>query len=363
MTTIAVVGGGIGGLLVARELAKRGHSIKLFEEHELFGVPRHCTGLVSRYTFELLGEPARESVIRKFYSYDVVTCDLDELVKLIFNEPVYLLDRELLEKAVSMDALAFGADLRLRSYVSSVECNGEVEVAESGRERYDYVVLAEGAIRRLAVRLGMCSGELTSLVGLQAIAKVKKLVLDNPLIIACGKLCRDFFAWIVPYDEDTNYIVGIATKHNVYESFMKLLKLIKKYFNVTLDVVKYFSGLIPMDKPCSPIKGNVVGIGDSISATKPLSGGGIYSIVLEVRALANALEKNNVLDVDIYRRELADLFKMLLLQHNLRKFLVSIGGYEKVIRTLLNLGISKIVIGNYDRLGVDIAKTIKNLLS
>ncbi len=363
MTVIAVVGGGIGGLLVARELAKCGYGIRLFEEHESFGIPRHCTGLVSQYTFESLGGPARESVIRKFYSYDIVTCNFNELVKLVFNEPVYLLDRELLEKVISMEALDFGADLKLRSYVSSVECGGEVEVVKSGREKYDYVILAEGAIRRLSARLGMCSREPTNLVGLQAVAKIKRLALDNPLIITCSKLCRDFFAWIVPYDEDTNYIVGIATKHNAKASFMNLLKLVRKYFSVTIDVVKYFGGLIPIDKPCSPIKGKVVGVGDSISTTKPLSGGGIYSIVLEVRALVNALEKNNALDADAYCRELAGLFKMLLLQHNLRKFLVSIGGYEKVIKTLFDLGVSKIVIGNYDRLGVDVIKTIKNLLS
>ncbi|MCD6428891.1 MAG: NAD(P)/FAD-dependent oxidoreductase [Desulfurococcales archaeon] len=363
MTAIAVVGGGIGGLLVARELAKRGYSIRLFEEHESFGAPRHCTGLVSQYTFESLGSPARESVVRRFYSYDIVTCNFDELVKLVFNEPVYLLDRELLEKVISMEAVGFGADLKLRSYVSSVECDGKVEVVKSCKEKYDYVVLAEGAVRVLSARLGMCSGELTNLVGLQAVAKIKGLILDNPLIIACSKLCRDFFAWIVPYDEDTNYIVGVATEHNINASFTNLLKLIGKYFNVNIDVIKHFGGLIPIDKPCSPIKGKVVGIGDSISTTKPLSGGGIYSIVLEVRALVDALEKNNALDLNVYYRELAGLFKMLSLQHNLRKFLISIGGYEKIIRTLFNLGISKIAIGNYDRLVVDVIKTIRNLFS
>jgi len=363
LTAVAIIGGGIGGLLVARELAKRGYSIKLFEEHESFGIPRHCTGLVSQYTFESLGGPARESLVRRFYSYDIVTCNFGELVKLVFNKPVYLLDRELLEKSMSMEAESYGANLKLRSYVSSVEHDGRIQVAEKCREKYDYIVLAEGAIRRLSVRLGMCSEALTNLIGLQAIAKIKGLVLDSPLIIACNRLCRDFFAWIVPYDEDTNYIVGIATKHNVNESFMNLLKLVRKYLNVTIDVIKYFSGLIPMDKPCSPIKGKVVGIGDSISTTKPLSGGGIYSIVLEVRALTNTLEKNNALDVEAYCRELVSLFKILSLQHNLRKFLISIGGYEKVIKTLFDLGISKIVINNYDRLGVDVIKTIKNLFS
>jgi len=361
LALISIVGGGIAGLLVARELARHGYSVKLFEEHEAFGIPRHCTGLVSEFTFKALGRPAHESKIMKFHTYGIATCDLGEEIELLFNEPVYLLDRELLEKVISEEALSLGADLKLRTYVRAIKSSGEVEVLGNHKEKYDYVVLAEGAIRRFSRELGMCPKKLNNLRGLQAIVKIKKLTLGRPLIITCSKICKDFFAWVVPYSDDGSYIVGVASRRNVYSSFIKLLKLISRRFSTEVFITKYFGGLIPIDKPCALTRGNVLGVGDSISLTKPISGGGIYSIVLEVKALINAL-KDSVLVKSIYCEELSKLYRLITLQYNIKKFLTYVGGYEKVVRIMLNLSMRRLVISSYDSLELDLAETARHLL-
>ena len=47
-----IVGGGPAGLFAARELARRGFSVVLFEEHERVGDPVHCTGVLGTESFD-----------------------------------------------------------------------------------------------------------------------------------------------------------------------------------------------------------------------------------------------------------------------------------------------------------------------
>ncbi|MCD6278805.1 MAG: NAD(P)/FAD-dependent oxidoreductase [Desulfurococcales archaeon] len=361
MASISIVGGGVAGLLVARELAKHGYNVELFEEHRAFGVPRHCTGLVSEFTFRALGRPACESRVMRFNSYIIASCDLSRDIELLFNEHVYLLDRVRLEKLISIEAQCSGATLRLGTYVRNVMSSGKVEVLGGGKKKYDYVVLAEGAIRKFARDLGLCPRKLSSLKGFQAIAVIKKAKLDRPLIIACNSVCRDFFAWVVPYGNEGNYIVGVASAQDIYLSFTKLLKLISKHYGSEVVIVKHFGGLMPVSKPCALARGNVVGVGDSISLVKPVSGGGIYSIVLEVEALVKAF-KGDFIDKGRYYGELSKLRKLITFQRVFKKLLTYFGGYEGVINVLLSLGIRKIVVGDYDSLELNLAETVRHLI-
>src|SRR5688572_19881635 len=62
MRDVLIVGGGPAGLSAASQLAAAGHDVALFEEHDRFGDPVHCTGVLAAEAIDELGVP-REVVL------------------------------------------------------------------------------------------------------------------------------------------------------------------------------------------------------------------------------------------------------------------------------------------------------------
>ena len=63
-TEAAVVGAGPAGLIAARELARRGVEVKVFEEHPVIGEPNHCAGILSVEGLRRLGVEPDNRFIR-----------------------------------------------------------------------------------------------------------------------------------------------------------------------------------------------------------------------------------------------------------------------------------------------------------
>ena len=52
---VVIAGGSVAGLLCAREIAKKNHSVLVIEEDYEIGTPEHCGGLVSVPAMDELG--------------------------------------------------------------------------------------------------------------------------------------------------------------------------------------------------------------------------------------------------------------------------------------------------------------------
>src|SRR5262245_46530499 len=57
MRDVVVIGGGPAGLAAAAELARRGHTVSVFEEHVTSGAPVHCTGVLAADALDSLDLP------------------------------------------------------------------------------------------------------------------------------------------------------------------------------------------------------------------------------------------------------------------------------------------------------------------
>ncbi|WP_394352566.1 NAD(P)/FAD-dependent oxidoreductase, partial [Candidatus Nitrosotalea sp. FS] len=52
---VVIAGGSVAGLLCAREIAGKGHSVLVIEEDSEIGTPEHCGGVVSIPAMDDLG--------------------------------------------------------------------------------------------------------------------------------------------------------------------------------------------------------------------------------------------------------------------------------------------------------------------
>jgi len=69
---VIVTGGSVSGLLCAREIASRNHSVLVIEEDSEIGTPEHCGGLVSIMGIDDLGVvPMRATLDNKIRSASV----------------------------------------------------------------------------------------------------------------------------------------------------------------------------------------------------------------------------------------------------------------------------------------------------
>jgi len=359
---VGIVGGGPAGLLSAVVLSKLGYDVEVYEEHENIGKPRHCTGLISDTSVNMLknlcNEVSRSWIVRSFKEYIIRDTKRTSTIYLRFAERVFITDREIFEQDLRDIALSKGARISLRSHVDVVRKDGCINILNELRH-YRLIVLAEGSVRYHSLMLGLCSKR-NNLKGIQAITRPLDFKVDIPVIYVGKDLSKDFFGWAVPY-RDRELIIGYADRKVSLEGLKHLIKiLIRDSGGTAVTIKKFFGGLIPADKPCKPVTGKVIGLGDSISSVKPISGGGVYPILAEAIALRRSLESE--LKADHFADQVAPILARIKRQHTLKVIIKKLGGYEGILKLLNKVGLKYIELSNYDLLKPNVLHSLANLL-
>ena len=122
MQDVIIVGGGLTGLLVAREVAKEGFKVKVFEEDLEIGRPEKCDGLVSLRALRELGFTGNEKFIKnKIKKASIFSPDGFELCIDSEKQEVVVIDRSLFDKEIARQATDYGAEINLGSKVQIIE--------------------------------------------------------------------------------------------------------------------------------------------------------------------------------------------------------------------------------------------------
>ena len=331
---IVIVGCGFAALSLLRQLSDL--KIISFEEHKEVGYPAHCTGLISYEALEHLGSLGRESIINSFKSMTLYSPSWIPLTIDYKCNRVFIIDRVNLEQSLYDYVLSSHVNTRFyfKERVEKISLDKGVVVTNSNRlVKAGIVVDCEGA-RQVFLNIVHGRRRGVRIYGLQWDVKAKfNLSLDEFVVFFSNKLTPGYFSWLIPLDEK-QVRMGIGG----YDVNIDKLKLVQSLYikhrilGQVYDQGKPFGGTIVLGPPLlRDYVGNLVFLGDAGFHTKPLTGGGIYTIGLFSRVLANSLNKYGATydALKAYHKESIRIRQHLLLQYVISKVFHNLSDQEK----------------------------------
>jgi geranylgeranyl reductase family protein len=294
---MAVIGAGPAGSMAAKYAAKSGARTVLLEEHAAIGWPVECAGLLGAGAViesELAGG---SFILRGMFGATIFSpggsC-------LHFKAPsckAYVVDRRLFDRAVALDALREGAELRLRSFVRKIRSEeGKWTLTLAGGQEVEakIVISAEGVRGRLARQAGIMPPQII-LSGAQV--EIPFAVEDPDSVELHLGPAPGLFAWVIPTSEGTARI-GLCARERGCEHLRAFLKTERMRKRIRGSATAMNVGGLPLGPPTATAVEGLLAVGDAAGQVKPTSGGGIYPGLVAAKiaggvAAAAAFEGNS----------------------------------------------------------------------
>jgi len=306
---VLVVGGGPIGCYTASQIAKRGHSVLVVEEHAEVGRPIQCGGCITPRVFELPEADFRSTrgvVINKLRGANAVSPNGGLLSFKAPDTRAYVVNRSFFDKAFARLAIKHGAELSLntRAKAASVE-DGGAAVSVQTREdepvtrRAKLIVGADGVQSQVAWWFKLSHPEkLVPSIELQCAGL--KLDADSVELFAGEKIAPGFFGWIIPYDDSSGLVgLGIDPKRGVALDYLNRLLtapwFVERYGRA--QDLEYVLSAIPFGLLKRTYGDHVMIVGDAAAQVKQTTGGGLFmglaSAVHCARAACEALDSGD----------------------------------------------------------------------
>ena len=296
-----IAGGSISGLMAAREIAKKGHSVLVLEEGFEIGTPDHCGGLVSTSALSELGiEPTQKTFDSTIDSALIYGPSGNHIEINSKKQKVIVINRRELDKQVARQAEQSGAEIRVKT--------GFKEKTKLG------VKTTDGEIR--------CK----TLVDCRGVGALINNERDGVLLSAQYEVYADwikdgrvevyfdnvkypgFFAWIIPSGNGTGK-VGIAGREINVSNIMK--QFLKSKGNHS-TIRKIFAPIWIKGPIKNFVTGDIVIAGDAAGQSKPTTAGGIYSCgmggIFAGNAITKYLESDDKSHLKQYQKDWHDKF-------------------------------------------------------
>ena len=291
---VVVAGGSVSGLLAAREIASKGHSVLVIEEDSEIGTPEHCGGLVSLDAIRKLGILPRNNTIQNHVKAAMICSPSKNFQINTANQKVVVLERREFDKSIALQSTRLGAKIRTkcslreaRSMTDSLSKTFRIVTTE-GTVQSQYFVDARGISSLIQ---NDRSGVLLSAQYEVYASWIEK---DTVLVEFDNIKYPGFFAWIIPTGDGSGK-VGVAGRSiNTDRSLLSYLESKGSKFSV---IRKVFAP-IWINGPIEEFtRGRTLIVGDAAGQTKPTTAGGIYTCglagILAGRAISEAIESKN----------------------------------------------------------------------
>lgn len=291
---VIVAGGSVSGLLAAREIASRGHSVLVLEEDSEIGTPEHCGGLVSISAVGKLGILPRSNVIQNQIKAAKICSPSRNFEINAVSQKVVVLERREFDKQIALQSTKLGANIRTKCSLR------DMKYTANSSDKFFGVVTTDGLFRsRYFVDARGISSLIQNdrsgvLLAAQYEVYARWIEKDTVIVEFDNAKYPGFFAWIIPTGEGSGK-VGVAGKSiNTARSITRYLESKGSSFSVIRRIFAPIWVKGPIDEF---INGRTVVIGDAAGQTKPTTAGGIYTCglagILAGRAISKAIESKN----------------------------------------------------------------------
>ena len=298
---VVIAGGSISGLMSAREIAKKGHSVLVLEEGFEIGTPDHCGGLVSKSALDELGiEPTQktfDSTINSALIYAPSGKSIEINSK---KQKVIVVNRRELDKQVALQAEQSGAEIRVKT--------GFKEKTKRGIKTTDGEIDCKILVDCRGVS-ALINNKRDGILLSAQYEIYANWIKDGQVEVYFDNVkYPGFFAWIIPSGNGVGK-VGIAGREiNVSNAMEQFLKNKGNYSTIR----KIFAPIWIKGPIKNFVSENIVIAGDAAGQSKPTTAGGIYSCGLgglfAGNAIAEYLESNERSQLKKYQKNWRDKF-------------------------------------------------------
>ncbi len=282
-----IVGGGPAGLFTARELARRGFSVVLFEEHERVGDPVHCTGVLGTESFDEFAVP-RTSILNALETVRMTAPGGLSVAYSPRSVEAVVIDRRAFDESLAEQARASGADLRPSTRVTSlaVETDGVRALAGDAGVRARIAVLACGASYGFQRRLGLGIPQ----AYLQTAQRELKSARPGDVELHFGStVAPGGFAWAVPVTRpDGGYVrVGVMATTDAVGWYERMVARLALRWGIASNGEPPRQKMLPLGPIERTFDDRLLVVGDAAGLVKPTTGGGIYYSLISAAIAAD----------------------------------------------------------------------------
>lgn len=277
---IAVIGAGPAGSMAARSAARAGKKVCLFERNSKPGSPVRCGEGIG---FKSLSEnvEVKERWIKNEIKRSVIVAP--DGTKVCINEidKSVILDREIMDYDLAMDAVKAGAELFVKSPVIEVVKKEKGYVCRTGEKEIEakIVIIADGVESKIARQLGWDTHLPLDDIECCAFTRVTSPLIENDtcFFYVGSKVAPGGYAWIFPRGGgEANVGLGIL---GIHSNKGKAMELLKNFIDKEIPGGKYNTihcGGVPVVKYIKPlVKDGAMLVGDAARMVNCISGAGI----------------------------------------------------------------------------------------
>lgn len=273
---VAVIGAGPAGSMAAKYASKAGSRVVILEEHYSIGWPVECAGLLGQKAIEESELSPGSHIRLGFRGATVYSPGGKRLDFKAASCKAWSVDRRLFDRALALEAMREGAELRLCSPVRSVRREGEgslLALSDGSAEiRAKVVISAEGVRARIARQAGIPPVQKV-LSGAQV--EVPFEVEDPEKVEVHLGEATGLFAWVVPFGEGRAR-VGLCAEDRACDRLRAFLRKESIERRLLGSPAALIVGGLPLGPPASAVADGFMAVGDAAGQVKPTSGGGIY---------------------------------------------------------------------------------------